>query len=307
MVLVPSGQGALYLEEIGMNVLSLFDGISCGMVALERASIQVDKYYASEIDPHAIKISEKNYPNIIRLGDVTKWREWDIDWASIDLLIGGSPCQSLSITQSKTRKHLDGKSKLFFEFVDILNHIKKYNSSVKFLFENVASMSKESKIAIESCLGVELVYQNSNAFSAQDRPRVYGTNFYFPTIEIESKEVLKDIMQSNVPEKYFYNCEFDYHGDKPVCATLHISGHDILKRVHSPNYKCHTLTTCGGGNTQKKVIDNGRCRKLTPVEYERLQTLPDGYTDCVSDTHRYTAIGNGWTVDVIAHILKHMN
>ena len=290
-----------------MNVLSLFDGISCGMVALERASIQVDKYYASEIDPHAIKISEKNYPNIIRLGDVTKWREWDIDWASIDLLIGGSPCQSLSITQSKTRKHLDGKSKLFFEFVDILNHIKKYNSSVKFLFENVASMSKESKIAIESCLGVELVYQNSNAFSAQDRPRVYGTNFYFPTIEIESKEVLKDIMQSNVPEKYFYNCEFDYHGDKPVCATLHISGHDILKRVHSPNYKCHTLTTCGGGNTQKKVIDNGRCRKLTPVEYERLQTLPDGYTDCVSDTHRYTAIGNGWTVDVIAHILKHMN
>lgn len=290
-----------------MNVLSLFDGISCGMVALERAGIKVDKYYASEIDQYAIKISEKNYPNIIRLGDVTKWREWDIDWASIDLLIGGSPCQSLSITQSKTRKHLDGKSKLFFEFVDILNHIKKYNPSVKFLFENVASMSKESKIAIESCLGVELVYQNSNAFSAQDRPRVYGTNFYFPTIETESKEVLKDIMQSNVPEKYFYNCEFDYHGDKPVCATLHISGHDILKRVHSQNYKCHTLTTCGGGNTQKKVIDNGRCRKLTPVEYERLQTLPDGYTDCVSDTHRYTAIGNGWTVDVIAHILKHMN
>lgn len=287
-----------------MNVLSLFDGISCGMVALERAGIKVDKYYASEIDQYAIKISEKNYPSIIRLGDVTKWREWDIDWASIDLLIGGSPCQSLSITQSKTRKHLDGKSKLFFEFVDILNHIKKYNPSVKFLFENVASMSKESKIAIESCLGVELVYQNSNAFSAQDRPRVYGTNFYFPTIETECKEVLKDIMQSNIPEKYFYNCEFDYHGDKPVCATLHISGHDILKRVHSPNYKCHTLTTCGGGNTQKKVLDNGRCRKLTPVEYERLQTLPDGYTDCVSDTHRYTAIGNGWTVDVIAHILK---
>lgn len=287
-----------------MIVLSLFDGISCGMIALERAGIKVDKYYSSEIDPHAIKISEKNYPNIIRLGDVTNWREWDIDWKSIDLLIGGSPCQSLSITQSKTRKHLDGKSKLFFEFVDILNHIKKYNPSVKFLFENVASMSKESKIAIESCLGVELVYQNSNAFSAQDRPRVYGTNFYFPTIETESKEVLKDIMQSNVPEKYFYNCEFDYHGDKPVCATLHISGHDILKRVHSPNYKCHTLTTCGGGNTQKKVFDNGRCRKLTPVEYERLQTLPDGYTDCVSDTHRYTAIGNGWTVDTIAYIFK---
>lgn len=287
-----------------MIVLSLFDGISCGMIALERAGIKVDKYYSSEIDPHAIKISEKNYPNIIRLGDVTNWREWDIDWKSIDLLIGGSPCQSLSITQSKTRKHLDGKSKLFFEYVDILNHIKKYNQSVKFLFENVASMSSESKTAIENCLGVELVYQNSNAFSAQDRPRVYGTNFYFPPVRVQSKEVLKDIMQKDVPEKYFYTQKFDYHGDKPVCATLHISGHDILKRVHSPNYKCHTLTTCGGGNTQKKVFDNGRCRKLTPVEYERLQTLPDGYTDCVSDTHRYTAIGNGWTVDTIAYIFK---
>ena len=132
-----------------MKVLSLFDGISCGMVALERAGIPVDAYYASEIDKNAIAISQKNYPNIIRLGDVTKWREWDIPWADIDLLIGGSPCQSLSITQSKTRQGLNGKSKLFFEFVDILNYIKKYSPNVKFLFENVSSMSKESKQAIE--------------------------------------------------------------------------------------------------------------------------------------------------------------
>lgn len=198
------------------------------------------------------------------------------------------------------------KANCFFEFVDILEHIKKHNPNVKFLFENVASMSKESKAAIENCLGVELVYQNSNAFSAQDRPRVYGTNFKFDVVQSESKQVLKDIMQTDVPEKYFYNCDFDYLGKKTVCATLHISGHDILKRVHSPDFKCHTLTTCGGGNTQKKVFDNGRCRKLTPVEYERLQTLPDDYTDCVSDTHRYTAIGNGWTVDVVAHILKYI-
>ncbi len=287
-----------------MNVLSLFDGISCGMIALERAGIKVDKYYASEIEPNAIKISQKNYPNIIRLGDVTKWREWDIDWSSIDLLIGGSPCQSLSITQSKTRKNLDGKSKLFFYFVDILNHIKRSNMSVKFLFENVASMSSQSKQAIECCLGVPLVYQNSNAFSAQDRPRVYGTNFDWQVVETASSLVLKDIMQECVPEKYFYDCAYQYHGDKCVCATLCINGHDILKRVHSPNYKCHTLTTCGGGNTQKKVFDGSRCRKLTPIEYERLQNLPDDYTAGVSDTARYTAIGNGWTVDVIAHILK---
>lgn len=289
-----------------MNVLSLFDGISCGMVALERANIKVDKYYASEIDPYAIKVSKKNYPCIIHLGDVTKWKNWDIDWKNIDLLIGGSPCQSLSITQSKSRQGLKGKSKLFFQFVDILNYIKRLNPSIKFLFENVASMSKESKSIIEKSLGVNLVYQNSNAFSAQNRLRVYGTNFYFPVIKKESSEVLKDIMEKNVPEKYFYNCDFDYLGDKSVCAILRIKGHDILKRVNSPNYKCHTLTACGGGNTQKKVFDNGRCRKLTPIEYERLQNLPDNYTDCLSDTNRYKVIGNGWTVNVITHILKEL-
>ena len=149
-----------------MKILSLFDGISCGRLALERAGIPVEAYYASEIDKNAIKISEKNYPDIIRLGDVTKWKEWDIPWKEIDLILAGSPCQSLSITQSKTRQGLDGKSKLFFEFVDILNHIRKFNPDVKFLFENVASMSKESKAAIESCLGTELIYQNSNAVSA---------------------------------------------------------------------------------------------------------------------------------------------
>lgn len=291
-----------------MNVLSLFDGISCGMVALERAGIKVDKYYASEIDESAIAISNKNYPNIIRLGDVTKWREWDLDWKSIDLIIGGSPCQSLSITQSKTRQGLDGKSKLFFEFVDILTHTKQYNQKVLFLFENVASMSKESKVAIESCLGAKLIYQNSNAFSAQDRPRVYATNFQWDVVDKPCNLVLKDIMQNNIDEKYFYNCEFDYLGDKSVAATLHINGHDILKRVHSPNFKCHTLTTCSGGNTQKKVIDNGRCRKLTPLEYERLQTLPDNYTAVkgMADGHRYNCCGNGWTVDVIAHILSYI-
>ena len=102
------------------------------------------------------------------------------------------------------------------------------------------------------------------------------------------------------------NCKFDYNGDKSIAATLHINGHDILKRVHSPNYKCHTLTTCGGGNTQKKVMDNGIPRKLTPIEYERLQGLPDNYTDGVSNTARWTALGNGWTVDVIAHILSYI-
>jgi len=111
-----------------------------------------------------------------------------------------------------------------------------------------------------------------------------------------------------VDEKYYYTCGYDYKGDdKAVCATLHINGHDILKRVQNPKFKCHTLTTCGGGNTQKKVLLNGRVRKLTPIEYERLQGLRDGYTEGVSTTARYTAVGNGWSVPVIAHLLKPIN
>ena len=283
-----------------MRIVSVCDGISCGMVALERAGIPVERYVTYEIEPNAIKISKKNYPMIEHCGDVTtadftKYR-------GFDLLIGGTPCQSLSITQSKTRQHLDGKSKLFFEFVRALEEMKPRF----FLFENVASMNEESKQVISELLGCKPVFIDSKTFSAQSRPRYYWTNIPVETVQPpECPDVLKDIMQADVPEKYFYNCGFDFHGlDKTVCATIHINGHDILKRVNSPLAKCQTLTTCGGGNTQKKVMDNGRPRKLTPLEYERLQTLPDNYTAGVADSHRYTAIGNGWTVDVIAHLLR---
>lgn len=282
-----------------MKVLSLFDGISCGMVALERAGIPVERYVAYEIDKNAIKISQKNYPQIEHCGDVTtadftKYKDFD-------LLIGGSPCQSLSIVQSKTRKHLDGKSKLFFEFVRAKEEVQpKY-----FLFENVASMNDESKAVISEFLGCKPILINSADFSAQERPRLYWTNIKFGLNYPSSNLVLNDILEDFVDEKYFYNCGFDLIDEnKPVVAKLHISGHDILKRVNSLNFKCPTLTTCGGGNTQKKVYIDGRVRKLTPLEYERLQTLPDNYTIGVADSHRYTACGNGWTVDVIAHIFK---
>ena len=285
-----------------MKVLSLFDGISCGMVALERAGIPVERYVAYEIDPNAIKISRKNYPMIEHCGDVitadfTQYR-------GFDLLIGGSPCQSLSIVQSKTRKNLDGKSKLFFQFVRALEEAQpKY-----FFFENVASMNDESKQVISELLGCEPVLINSRIFSAQDRPRLYWTNIPLCVLPPEIAAVLKDVLQTDVPEKYYYSESFDFHGfDKTVCATLHINGHDILKRVNSPLAKCQTLTAVCGGNQQKKVLENGRVRKLTPLEYERLQTLPDNYTAGVCDGARYKAIGNGWTVDVIAHIFANLN
>ena len=148
-----------------MKVLSLFDGISCGMVALERAKIPVDRYVAYEIEPNAIKISEKNYPHIEHKGDVTTADF--TQYKGFDLLIGGSPCQSLSIVQSQTRQHLDGKSKLFFEFVRAKEEMQpKY-----FLFENVASMNEESRQAISNCLGCTPIYIDSGLFSAQERPR----------------------------------------------------------------------------------------------------------------------------------------
>lgn len=282
-----------------MKVLSLFDGISCGMVALKRAGIPVERYVAYEIEPNAIKISTNNYPQIEHCGDVTTADF--TQYKGFDLLIGGSPCQSLSIVQSKTRQHLDGKSKLFFEYV----RAKEELSPKYFLFENVASMNEESRQAISYYLGCEPIFIDSADFSAQDRPRLYWTNIPVLMDYQKSNAVLADVLEANVNEKYFYNCSFDYYGiEKKVCATLHINGHDILKRVNSPKHKCQTLTAVCGGNQQKKVHIDGRVRKLTPLEYERLQTLPDNYTAGVSDGARWKALGNGWTVDVIAHILK---
>lgn len=283
-----------------MKVLSLFDGISCGMVALERAGIPVERYVAYEIEPNAIKISQKNYPMIEQCGDVTVADF--TQYKGFDAVIAGSPCQSFSITTSKNRTHLQGKSRLFWEFVRALKEVQPR----WFLFENVASMSDEVKGTISEVLGCQPIFIDSEDFSAQSRGRYYWTNIPVDLLHIiKNTQVLADVLQEDVPEKYFYNCTYDFLGfDKTVCATLHINGHDILKRVNSPFAKCQTLTCVSGGHQQKKVLMDGRCRKLTPTEYERLQTLPDNYTAGVSDGARYTAIGNGWTVDVIAYIFK---
>lgn len=284
-----------------MNVLSLFDGMSCGRIALERAGIKVDNYYSSEIDKYAIQIANKNYPQdeANRLGDVTTIKASDLP--KIDLLIGGSPCQSLSIVKSQTRQHLDGKSKLFFEFVRAKEELK----PKWFLFENVASMNEESKNVISELLGCEPIFIDSKDFSAQQRPRYYWTNIPVDMNYSKNTSILADILETNVADKYFYKHPLiNVDLTKQVCATMVFKNHDMNKRVFNPAFKVHTLTTCGGGNTQKKVYINGKARKLTPLEYERLQTLPDNYTAGFADGHRYTCCGNGWTVDVIAHIFK---
>lgn len=284
-----------------MKVLSLFDGISCGRVALERAGIPVERYVAYEIEPNAIKISKKNYPDIEHCGDVTK-ADFTQYRGQIDLVIAGSPCQSLSIIQAHKRTNLDGKSKLFFEVVRVLEEVQpKY-----FLFENVASMNEESKQVISEMLGCEPVLIDSNRFVAQDRPRYYWTNIpcerVLPPV---SPACLQQIMEHDVPEKYFYDYPLvGLDMSKKVCAEMKYNNLQMHRRIYNPAFKVGCLTAVCGGNQQRKVLDGGRARKLTPMEYERLQGLPDGYTAGCCDGARYKAIGNGWTVDVIAYILS---
>ena len=280
-----------------MKVLSLFDGISCGMVALERAGIPVDAYYAIEIDKNAIAISQKNYPNIIRLGDVTKWREWDIQWAEIDLLIGGSPCQGFSFA-GKQLNFNDTRSKLFFEFVDILNHIRKHNPNVKFLLENV-KMKAEWQDVISGYLGVKPIRINSALVSAAKRDRLYWANFdvkmpddkgiTFDDINQHSTDWLSDTYIDKVSK---WKAQQD-----PIANTTFIG----------TNSKLPCLTARGYNQSHSGMIlisDGNKYRYLTNNEAELAMTLPADYTAGITDRERARCIGNGWTVDVIAHILK---
>ena len=278
-------------------------------MALKRAGITVDNYYASEIEPNSIKITQKNFPNTVQLGDITKITTEMLDaLPKIDLLIGGSPCQDLSVykyDRGDVKGLMGKKSSLFYHYERILRHVKpKY-----FLLENVP-MKKEWEDIISELLGVKPIIINSNLVCAADRKRLYWTNIDGITIPKDKGIVLQNIVlnASEVNEKYWYKKPFTYNGDnEKVQCTLHLNGHRHMKEVYNLKGKCSTLTTCAGGNLQKKVYQEGRCRKLTPLEYERLQTLPEGYTEGVADTNRYNSIGNGWTVDVIAHILKYIN
>ena len=287
-----------------MRVLSLFDGISCGRVALERAGIDVSAYYAFEIEENAIKISNKNYPDIIRCGNVL---EADFSqFEDIDLLIGGSPCQDLSISKSKDREGLKGaKSSLFWSYKDALDIVKpKY-----FLFENVASMRDADKDIITEALGVEPIYINSSNFVAQNRERYYWTNI--PVEEVKAaNHTFREVMEEEVDNKFYYNKPFTLEEDKTknVIGSLDIATYETSRRVYNPDGVIGCLTCVSGGYQEKKVYDDkaNKVRKLTPIEYERLQGLPDNYTAGISNTKRYTVCGNGWTVDVIAHIFKGM-
>lgn len=286
-----------------MRVLSLFDGISCGYQALKNLGIDIEEYYAYEIDETAIKISNKNHPAIIQCGDV---RTADFkQYYGFDLLLGGSPCQDLSITKSKTREGLEGKnSSLFWCYKRALDEVKpRY-----FLFENVGNMREKDKEIITEALGVKPIMINSSMFLPQNRERYYWTNIPRDTIPQIRKMVFRELMEETVKEKYYYKKPFTLEADrtKNVIATVHLNAHEISKRVYNPDGIIGCLTCVSGGYQEKKVYDDkqNRVRKLTPIEYERLQGLPDNYTEGVCDSKRYTVCGNGWTIPVIEYLLS---
>ena len=273
------------------NVLSLFDGMSCGQLALDTLGIKVNNYFASEIDPYAIEIAKKNYPNTKHIGSVLDVKGSDLP--RIDLLIGGSPCQSFS--NAGDGSGLDGKSKLFWEFVRVLKETK----PTYFLLENV-KMKKEWEKIITDTLGVEPIAINSRLLTAQNRPRLYWTNIPNVIQPIDRGIVLKDILQDQVEEKF-------YLSDKAI---------DYMSRLRNgkPRWEYHTnpldgKSACLTANMYKGVpygVIKELKRRLTPIECERLQSVPDNYTEGVSNTQRFKMLGNGWTIDVIAHILNEM-
>ena len=306
-----------------MNVLSLFDGMSCGQIALNRAGVKYDKYFASEVDKYAIKVAQANYPHTHHMGDVKQVQKSYFIDDPIDLLMGGSPCQGFSFA-GKQLNFDDPRSKLFFEFVRLKESLKpKY-----FLMENVP-MKQESQDIISRYLDVKPVMINSSLFSAQNRKRLYWTNIPFDIPTDDKGTILQDILEDGIANEAMTNQDGKAH-----CITAryngavwwnsiqrkqrtmvqvgeadNIKGFDSIKRIYSPNGKAPTLTTMQGGHREPKVaIDlqsNGmQWRKLTPVECERLQTVPDNYTNHVSNSQRYKMLGNGWTIDVIAHILR---
>lgn len=282
-----------------MNVLSLFDGISCGQIALERAGVKVDKYYASEIDNNAIKVTQHNYPDTIQIGDVTKikykdnilYTENGIFESKIDLLIGGSPCQGFS-NAGKMLNFKDERSVLFFEYVRLLNEVKpKY-----FLLENV-KMKKEWQDIITRYLGVEPIEINSSLVSGQNRVRLYWTNI--PNIKPpkDKKIMFKDIISKD--RKWFSLLPwcFKKWGNKIKLDTLRTLEDNksfcvTTGKTHPKNYYL---------NKEKTMMT-----KLNADEVELLQTIPVGYTNILAETQRFKCIGNAWTVDVIAHIFKNL-
>jgi len=284
-----------------MNVVSLFNGMNTGRQALENVGIKVNKYYSSEIKPYAIELTQHHFPDTIQVGDVTKWKEWDIDWKSIDLILSGSPCQDLSAAGK--RAGINGKkSSLFFTFVDILNHIKSLNPNVLFLQENVGSASKLDVGIMSRELGVYPVRINSKLVVAQLRDRYYWSNirtketmFDLVTDIPQPKDrgiLLKNIITSGDVDRNKSRCLIErYIGATP-------KSHDAMQRYLNERVEFGSYTV---------VKEGDLLRVFNKIEMCRLQGFPDNYCDILTTEKSGSLLGDGWTLPVIEHIFSFIN
>lgn len=345
------------LQLSRMNVLSLFDGISCGQIALKNSNFSVDNYFSSEIDKNAIKVTQYNFPNTIQLGDVKNWRNWNLDFSKIDILLAGHPCQSFSLS-GKKNGFLDSRGSLVHFLYEIFNEIKQKNPNFYFLFENVKMKADHQKI-LDELWGFSPIKINSSLVSSQNRERLYWTNipnikppkdldillkdvidnywsdghfsdgFHFTFTESKLENLkhyigefpssLKSSWRSNpysllkieenikkllVSSKYYDNFQWKFDKIGRI-LVLRPDGLKIQRigRISSIDNKTEILTCV----TQPHINDGHFLRKITCSEAEKLQTLPKNYTNIgLSDNQRFKMIGNGWTVDVISHILSHL-
>nr|DAP13325.1 MAG TPA: Cytosine specific methyltransferase [Caudoviricetes sp.] len=384
-----------------IKVLSLFDGMSCGQIALRELGVPIERYYASEIDKHAIKQTQLNFPDTIQLGDVEKWREWDIEWSEIDLLLAGSPCQGFSLA-GKMLGHDDPRSRLYWVFLDILHHVQKLNPNAKYLLENVR-MRPSDELGINESLGIRPVVINSALVSAQNRVRLYWSNIQTKSEGLWGELLtdipqpadrgiyIGDILDDEVDEKYYMrNLSLNEDALESIALTQGGKASDVVKldkklkpKANQEKASCLTAGGHSGGNHSDMdilymgIYQRGRgyippsikfvksptltsnswqannpliipgtwrthkdgqgfrptaggkapcipararndgsgqpvakigymLRRLTPTECARLQTIPDWYKWGCSDTQAYKMLGNGWTVEVVKHILSHI-
>ena len=282
-----------------MNVLSLFNGMNTGRQALENVGIKVNKYYSSEIKPYAIELTQHHFPDTIQVGDVTKWREWDIDWKSIDLVLSGSPCQDLSAAGK--RAGINGKkSSLFFVFVEILEHIKSLNSNVLFLQENVGSASKLDVGIMSRALGVYPVRINSSLVTAQLRDRYYWSN-----IKTKQDGMFGDIVTDIPQPKDILTSGFNKR-KKANCLTEGLIEKVGRHKVKDFN-RWQDMLLKRPSSMVILIKENDNVRLPNKIEMCRLQGFPDNYCKILDDRKAGSLLGDGWTLPIIEHIFSFIN
>jgi site-specific DNA-cytosine methylase len=286
-----------------MNVISLFNGMGTLRQAFSDMDIKVNKYYSSEIKPYAIELQQHHFPDVIQVGDINNWKEWDIDWKSIDFIGSGSPCQDLSAAGN--RKGLNGnRSSLFFTFIEILEHVKKLNPDVKYLQENVGSAPKLDVGIMSRALGVYPVRINSNLLTAQNRDRYYWTN-------IKTKKTMFDVI-TDIPQPKDLNIKYQSilesgtidRQKSPCILEAHYKG--IYKDMDKMK-SFIKIRKENGFDNQLYSIEGDEVRNLTKTEFCRLQGFPDNYCDILTIQKSISLLGDGWTLPIIIHILSFMN